>query len=302
MYESEFAPDNLVERVVGLLGGGRAGLVTDIDGTISPIEALPEPARVLPRASQALAGLRDRLSIVAVVSGRTALDARNMVGVDGLTYIGNHGLEILTPLGPQIVAEARPWVPRLEAVLDRVRTDVQLPGVFVENKGVTGSLHYRLTGDPDQARGALLEVLEPAAVTSGLRIEEGRMVINLLPPLTVSKGSAVTRLARENRLQRIVYFGDDVTDTHAFEALRLLRETDQLKTLSVGVVGSETPPGVRQLADVSVPSVHAVADVLWRALEALGASASMGEGVPIVLGHRQDERRSTTHGQRRAGN
>ncbi|HEV7664378.1 MAG TPA: trehalose-phosphatase, partial [Chloroflexota bacterium] len=95
MYESASSGDNasLVLQVVGLLAAGRAGLVTDVDGTISPIVARPEDAAVLPAARDALAGLSHLLSMVAVVSGRRASDARAMVGVDGLVYVGNHGLE-----------------------------------------------------------------------------------------------------------------------------------------------------------------------------------------------------------------
>jgi trehalose 6-phosphate phosphatase len=306
VYESEIFTDNLAPRVVELLESGRAGLVTDIDGTISPIEALPEQARVLPRAIEALDALKRHLAVVAVVSGRTALEAQRMVGINGLTYVGNHGLEVLTSEGPHIVAEARPWLPRLARVLERVQADVALTGLIVENKGATGSVHYRLTDEPDAARRMILEVLAREAVTSGLRIEEGRMVINLLPPLTVTKGSAVTWIAREHRLHRLVYFGDDVTDAHAFKALTVLREKDELLTLSVAVVGRETPPSVRQLADATLPSVDAVADTLCDVADALETrsrtSATMGAKVPIVLGHTQDDRRSTTHGQRRAGN
>ena len=302
VYESEFDADNLVRRIGDLLATGRAGLVTDIDGTVAPIEALPEQARVLPLAREALAGLRQYVDVVAVVTGRSALDGQRMVGVDGLTYIGNHGLEVLTNEGPQLHAETRPWIARIARALEAVRQHAQESGVIVEDKGATGSIHYRLATQPEHTRTRILEVLARDAVTSGLRVEEGRMVINLLPPLTVTKGSAVTWLAREHNLERIVYFGDDVTDAHAFKALRVLREKDALLTLGVGVISRETPPSVKQLADASVPSVEAVADVLQRVLGVLKTSDTMETKVPIVLGHTLDERRSTHHGQRRAGN
>jgi trehalose 6-phosphate phosphatase len=295
VYESQSQHANaaLVSRVVALLENGRAGLVTDVDGTISPIVPRPEDAQVLPRARKALQGLRTLLTVTAVVSGRTAADARRMVGVEGLTYVGNHGLEIWSELGgPRIAPEARPWVPRIAAVLDDVVRQVQLPGVLVENKGATGSLHYRLAADPDRARTQLLAVLARRAVTSGLRIEEGRMVINLLPPLMVTKGSAVTWLVREHRLERLVYLGDDITDAHAFRALAGLRQTENVHTLSIGVVGQETPPSVRQLADATLPSVDTVADLLCQVFEQLRSSVSMDERAP-TLGRE-------THGQGRA--
>jgi trehalose 6-phosphate phosphatase len=117
------------------------------------------------------------------------------------------------------------------------------------------------------------------------------MVINLLPPLTVTKGSAVAWLAREYGLERMVYFGDDVTDAHAFRALRRLRETHGMQTLAVGVVGPETPPSVRQLADASVPTVEAVADIMCRVLERLRPGDSMGSGASPAPNGRD------THGQ-----
>ena len=309
MYESVSASDNaarlsqgsadLTRRVVELLGHGRAGLVTDVDGTISPIMARPEEAFVLPGAREALIGLRQRLPVVAVVSGRSVLDARKMVDVDGLIYVGNHGLEIWGHAGPETVPEARPWVSRLSAVLEDVHKGLQArgvaianqpgsaeTGVLIENKGATASLHYRVATDPDAARSTLLEILARCALTSGVRIEEGRMVINLLPPLMVTKGSAVTWLVREHRLDRLVYLGDDITDAHAFKALAILRQTPGVQTLGIGVVGAETPPSVRQLADATVNSVEAVAELLCGVLQGLeaasGTSDTMLSRAPIA--------------------
>jgi trehalose 6-phosphate phosphatase len=277
--------DPLVQRVVRLLRRPRAGLITDIDGTISPIMARPEEAIVLPEAREALMGLKDALAMVAVVTGRGVADARAMVGVDGLIYVGNHGLEVWGTNGPELVPEARPWVPRLAAVLDEVARLVEaksFTGVIIENKGATASLHYRLAPDPDATRRGLLEILARCAITSGLRLEEGRRVINLLPPLMVSKGSAVTWLAREHNLQRLVYLGDDVTDAHAFRALGVLRHASHLETLGIGVIGPETPPEIRQLADAAVPSVTAAAALLSGVLEGLKSSATMESRAPTV--------------------
>jgi trehalose 6-phosphate phosphatase len=143
-------------------------------------------------------------------------------------------------------------------------------------------LHYRLAPDPEATRRKLLEILAHCAVTSGLRVEEGRRVINLLPPLMVSKGSAVTWLVRRHALQRLVFLGDDVTDAHAFRALGMLRQTNQVQGLGIGVIGPETPSEVRQLADAAVPSVTAVARLLWQVLDGLRSSATMESRAPTV--------------------
>jgi len=308
VYESASRSDNadldpLVQQVTDVLRTGRAGIVTDIDGTISPIVARPDEGFVLPEARRALTSLRDLVAVVAVVTGRSVVDARAMVGVEGLTYVGNHGLEVWTEHGPELVAEARPWVPRVAAVLDEVARRLELgtlsdadvadvpshpdepptlSGVIIENKGVTASLHYRLAPDRERARRELLEILARYAVTSGLRVEEGRMVMNLLPPLSVTKGSAITWLVREHRLNSIVYLGDDNTDAHAFRALVMLRQSEGVQALGIGVVGPETPPSVRQLVDASVPTVDAVAELLCGVVDRLRSSATMESRAPTV--------------------
>jgi trehalose 6-phosphate phosphatase len=240
---------------------------------------------VLPEARRALEGLKQHLTLVAVVTGRSVDDARQMVDIDGVTYVGNHGLEIFTHGQAEIVAEARPWIPRLAAVLKEVteRLDPALKdGVIVENKGATASLHYRLTPDPNVARRELLQILATCTATSGIRVEEGRRVINLLPPLMVSKGSAVTWMVKEHALDRVAYLGDDITDAHAFRALDVLRQAGSIRTLSIGVVGPETPPSVRQLSDASVPSVTAVAQLLCSVLEGLEAGDTMKSKAPSI--------------------
>jgi trehalose-phosphatase len=287
VYESASGTDNaadaaLVEIVADVLGSGRAALLTDVDGTISPHVPRPEDARVLPEAHAALAGLRDVLSLVAVVTGRSATDARAMVGLDRVLYIGNHGFEVLSEDGLEMLPEAQPWVGRIGAALDEVQRQIQQPGIIFENKGATASVHYRLAPDPHRAGAQLSEILTRVTAMSGLRYETGRMVFNLLPPLDISKGSAVRWLAREHRLDRVVFLGDDITDVHAFTALAALRASGQARTLSIGVVDAETPPSIREFADACVPSANAVANVLCGVLDRLRTGGTMDSRIPTV--------------------
>jgi trehalose 6-phosphate phosphatase len=240
---------------------------------------------VLPEARNTLEGLRDKLAVVAVVTGRAVADARQMVGVDGLTYIGNHGLEVYRNGDAEVVAEAKPWVARLAALLEHLNLNLDpalRSGVIVENKGVSASIHYRLTPDPDVARTHLPDLLAKGTQTTGIRVEEGRRVLNLLPPLNVNKGTAVTWLVTEHKLEGIVYLGDDITDAHAFRALEVLRQTDHVRTLSIGVVGPETPSTVRLHADAAVPSVTAVAELLSGVLAGLESNDRMDVRAPSV--------------------
>src|ERR671912_2085907 len=227
---TELTPE--VEAVVSacleVLRQTPSAVITDIDGTISDIAPTPAEAMVDPGARAALARLVERLAAVAVVSGRAPQDGVSMVGLPELTYVGNRGLERIargTPWTHPVAAAAQPAIAAALAEIEsaaRAVTDV--PWLLVENKGVTGTIHYRLA--PDQiAAAALLEPLARAAVNRhGLRLTLGRMVFEVRPALAVNKGTAIRELAQDLGLRGIVFFGDDVTDVDAFRTLRELRE------------------------------------------------------------------------------
>jgi trehalose 6-phosphate phosphatase len=150
-----------------------------------------------------------------------------------------------------------------------------VPWLLVENKGVTGTIHYRLA--PDQV--AAVELLEPlaraAADRHGLRLTSGRMIFELRPELAVNKGTAIRDLAQDLGLRGIVFFGDDVTDVDAFRALRELREAGEAATLRVGVLGPDTSPAVLAEIDMSLHGVPACAATLI----ALAARLSLADEV-----------------------
>src|SRR5687767_2063829 len=98
-----------------------AGLLTDVDGTISRITRHTNDATVAPVAQRALARLSTELDLVAVVTGRAVERARTMVGVDGLGYVGNHGLEWLRDGAVQTDPAAEAARPHLDAALTAVR-------------------------------------------------------------------------------------------------------------------------------------------------------------------------------------
>ncbi|MBI2755185.1 MAG: trehalose-phosphatase [Chloroflexi bacterium] len=266
----ETDPRRILQSALGALHNQPSALVTDVDGTISPIVAVPSQARVLPAARDALRRLRRRLQLVAVVSGRSATEARAMVGVQGLAYVGNHGLDAIIGGTSTMFPDAVPWVPRVRAAVEHAQRSVLIPGIQFEIKGPSATLHYRRTDDPRQARQALLQALATCQEAAGLRIEEGRRVINLLPPLRVTKGSAVSWLAEQLSLRGVVYLGDDRTDAHAFESLREMRQQG-LATCGIAVVSHETPRSVFGCADGRVGSVQEAADLLTAMADALAA-------------------------------
>src|SRR5215208_174945 len=257
-----------------------SAMVTDIDGTISAIAPTPAEAMVDPGAKAALALLAERLAVIAVVSGRAPQDGVAMVGLPELTYVGNHGLERIargTPWTHPLAAAAQSAIAAaLTEIESAARAAADVPWLLVENKGVTGTIHYRLA--PDQiAAAALLEPLARAAATRhGLRLTLGRMIFEVRPALAVNKGTAIRELVQDLGLRGIVFFGDDVTDVDAFRALRELREAGEAATLRVGVLGPETSPAVLAEIDVSVNGVAACAATLL-ALAARLAEETAGE-------------------------
>lgn len=244
-----------------------AGLLTDIDGTISAIAPTPEAAVVTPELAATLTRLARRLTVVAALSGRGAADAARLVGVPGAVYVGNHGLERHGPDGLTVDPSAAPFVPTIAATLAAAEraalaTGLDLEGLLFENKGVTASIHYRLAPEPAHARATLLRIVEPLAAAAGLRLTEGRLVLELRPPVRGNKGTALAALVREYALRGAVFLGDDVTDLDAMAELRRLREIGQLAGLSVGVLASETPPVLRDVADLLVEGVDGLAALL----------------------------------------
>lgn len=238
------------------------GLLTDIDGTLSPIAPTPDQARLLRGVRPSLRRALGAFDLVAAISGRPAVDARRMVGIPQMTYIGNHGMERLGPLDrvPHISPDVRAYQDTIADTLHEARE--RLKGIsselLFENKGATASIHYRLAGDSQRARAAILSVLEPLTRRQGLRVTEGRMVVEIRPPLDRDKGTSVRALAHEYGLACAVYLGDDTTDLDAFRALRALREDGVCQTIAVAVRHSEAPAALLDSADITLSALDEV--------------------------------------------
>ena len=255
-----------LETAAAVLRRRPCGLIVDVDGTISVIAATPGAATVDPRCREALRALAGRLDLVAAVSGRPAAVVRQMVGLDGAVYVGNHGLERWQEgrtVLPPAVAPFRPIVAR---ALAEARARLALPGLVFEDKGVVAAIHYRLSGAPEAARAAILAVARAVAIGAGLVVAEGKLVVELRPPVARDKGTAVAELVAERGLRGVWYLGDDRTDVAAFERLRRLRGAGDCAGLGIAVLGAETPADVVRAADYFLAGVEEVAEALeWLA-------------------------------------
>jgi trehalose 6-phosphate phosphatase len=219
-----------------------AALFLDIDGVLAPIVERPEDARVPPETRKELRRLGELYALVACVTGRPSEVAREIVGVDGLTYVGEHGLE----LDP----EALKWVEPIHGFA------VEVPWVDVEVKPLSVAFHYRTAPDPVVAREEL-EAVAVGALDLGFRARWGRMVLEVLPPVDASKGTAVRQLLETTGLQRALYAGDDTTDLDGFTALDGLEVA-----VRVAVVSAEGPTELGERADVIVGSPEVFRELL----------------------------------------
>ena len=221
----------------------RAAILLDVDGTLAPIVRRPEDASVPEETRAELRRLTGRYALVACVTGRRSHDARNVVGVDELVYVGEHGLEL--------VPEAEAWVGRLDEF-------VESTGWPAEHKRLTAAFHYREHPEPEVAEAELQHVAEQAAA-AGLRTRWGRMVLEVLPPIDATKGTAVRRLLDMRGLRRALYAGDDTTDVDAFVAL------DGLElAVRVAISSAEGPSRLGTLADIVLGGPEELIELLAR--------------------------------------
>ena len=211
----------------------RSALILDVDGTLSPIAPRPELAVVPEQTRTELRRLASRYKLVACLSGRAGADAQRLVAVEGIEYVGNHGLE----LHPQ--AEA------LAAEMARFRDSIGLP---VEDKGVTLAYHYREVDDEDVAR-AELERVATRARAAGLDARWGRKVLEIRPRVETDKGTAVQALLGRSGATRALYAGDDTTDLDAF---RGLRDAELEHAVRIAVASAEGPRELQDAADIVV--------------------------------------------------
>jgi trehalose 6-phosphate phosphatase len=243
------------------------GLVTDFDGTVSPIVRDPYGAQVTARSRELLRALGAALPLVAVVSGRSAADIQQRVGLPGLVYVGNHGLERWVDGQVEVHPQAAGYRPALEAAIHELEP-IKPPGMIIEDKGVTLSVHYRQADDPDAIGAAYRPRVRDLAARLGLTFFEGR------PPVAVDKGIAFRRLVTEHDLGSALYIGDDLTDVDAFRAAHDLRRSGACYALAAGVESGGAPDAVRETADVLVSGVPGVEALLSWLLDARSASST----------------------------
>jgi trehalose 6-phosphate phosphatase len=204
-------------------------LLTDYDGTLTPIVERPELANLIESTRLTLEALaRLRGFRVGVISGRALTDLKDKVGIRGIIYAGNHGMEIEGPgisfVNP-LAQEFRPLLSIVHYVLSR--TVGRIKGVMVEDKGLSLSVHYRLVEEDktEEVKDTFHRITGGAEVLGKIKITSGKKVYEVRPAVTWDKGKAVKLLMKRHgkggRKSRLlpIYIGDDLTDEDGFKVI-----------------------------------------------------------------------------------
>lgn len=238
-------------------------LMLDIDGTLAPLQPRPEDSFVPEPTRQAVLALAAAPDVhVALVTGRAAADGRRVARIEGAWVIGNHGIEAISPTGEAVVdSNAAPYRGDVAAAVEELAALVgSIPGIRVEDKMWTLSVHYRLADASVEPR--LRQTMDDIAHKHGLRLVRGKKIFELRPPIHVHKGTAVVELGRllagPELAASLFYAGDDRTDEDAFRALRATAP----HAVTVRVGGSIDDQTAATAAEFTVPDEEALRGLL----------------------------------------
>ena len=200
-------------------------LLFDYDGTLTPIVARPEIATLSEetrRSLTTLAGM-DKF-VVGVVSGRDLSDLEALVAIPGLVYAGNHGLEI-SGAGMDFIHQD---APSFEATLVEIAKSLErglagVPGILVDNKRLTITVHFRSTPDSyaSQVDSMVVATAAPYVDAGTMKITRGKKVVEVRPNLDWGKGQAIEKIREDCRDNPYpVFFGDDQTAEDGFTVVQ----------------------------------------------------------------------------------
>ena len=221
-------------------------LFFDYDGTLTPIVSRPELALCPPEIKDLLGRLGHTPRVwVAIISGRTLEDLYARIGVPGITYVGNHGLEIRNPAGIHKKYLSVGRQKELARIAKSLKTTLgNLPGILFEDKESILAVHYRLV--PKACHANVFQEMDEVAKKWGSqwRVTRGKRVFEIQPRVDFHKGKTVRNLLKTAPAPGLLpfYFGDDQTDESAFHFLKG-------KGITVFVGSSGTPSGAEYFLD-----------------------------------------------------
>ena len=212
---------------------------------LAPIVDHAADARVPESTRSLLAQVARRYGVVACVSGRRASEARALVAIGAISYLGSHGAEVLRAgwTEPVVDPGILDWTERIHDSRARPRSpDLRRRRVRLEDKGAIVAFHWRGAPNEEAARAAI-DSIAAKAEAAGLRTHWGRKVLEVRPPVRIDKGAGILSFLADTDVDVAMYVGDDATDLDAFHALVALAEEGRIsRAIRVGVRSDEGPP------------------------------------------------------------
>jgi len=257
-----------VDQIADVLRATPLALFSDIDGTLSPIVDDPDEAYVPAEMQNHVRSLMAAKVIVAMITGRSLDRAKRIVGVPVRAYAASHGVDVWvdgeTARPPEVEELGR----KATRAMAELRELEGRSGVAIEDKEFGFAIHYRRAADPKGAHEAILEAIAGSQAAGEFEVHEGRMLVELRPKLAISKGTALTDLARRFGARAVVCLGDDVTDIDMFAAAQALRG-DGVGAVAIAVRSEEADARVMESADYWIDGVAGVRWLLGEIVRAL---------------------------------
>lgn len=248
-----------------------SAVLLDIDGTLAPIVRHAEDAAVPEATRTLLIEIAKRYGTVGCISGRRATSARQIVAIGSISYVGNHGGELLGPGGTSVTVdpELNRWTDRVQRFASHAQTrELTRMRVRTEDKGAIVAFHWRGVPDEEIAAAAVHEIAGQAQ-REGLAVHWGRKVLEVRPPVSIDKSAGIEQLLAQTSpsagepIRAAVYVGDDLTDIDAFRGLRAMAQAGQLHTaVCVAVDSDEAPRELVEQADLTVEGQSGVRGLL----------------------------------------
>lgn len=205
-------------------------LFLDYDGTLTKIAKTPDRVIISSKTKNILKKIiENNFCKITIISGRALDNIKKIISLKGIIYVGNHGLEIE---GPKIKFKS-PINLKYRILVEEIKKELiakfsDIKGIFIEDKGLSIAIHYRLVA---KEKIALIKTIFHKTiiihlVKNRIKIKTGKKVIEIRPPIDWDKGKALLWLLARYKFmlpkKKIlpIYIGDDLTDEDAFNVLR----------------------------------------------------------------------------------
>ena len=206
-------------------------LLTDYDGTLSPIQKHPDLATLPEEVRQVLVNISENKAfILGIITGRALRQIKKLINIPGILYAANHGLELEGPGIRFVSKEARKARYRLWHIYMRLFKSLKhIEGILIEDKGLSVSLHYRSvkkSGDVEQFARILQDIIKPFLDNKTLFLDTGKMVYEIRPPVKWDKAITIKWLLTNyfplefSADGLLIYMGDDKADIEVFDSLK----------------------------------------------------------------------------------